>query len=229
MLKITSDEAKKLFETCPYISEMKNALKVIKSENVYDVFAQLDDIYESKKENKNVHTFFQHVKSAYDNMSESQKQKISDDQLLKLKKYSLKSFYKDLQNGVDEESMKDDDIESQDGGGDDDSEEEISIEEADKDRKKLDRMNKVVEAMRNMDMKKKDSIDGYMFLTKLKILNDENMELKKTLNDFKKENEKALNELKKENEKILNILEIVMKGCNETTSKEICSMLMRLK
>ena len=51
-MKIDSEEAKKLFESCSYVLDMKNALKVIKSENVYDVFSHIDEVYEEKKKKK---------------------------------------------------------------------------------------------------------------------------------------------------------------------------------
>ena len=215
-MKIDSEEAKKLFESCSYVLDMKNVLKVIKSEDVYDD--------EAKKNNKNVLTFFQHIKSAYDNMSEVQKQSVLPEMLNKLKKYSSKAYHKANRGSiVDDESTQDHDEESQGGDEADDSEEDISYEEMLSDKKKLEELKKTYE-VRNFGLNKKKYDNVTTQICDMKeatnALRLENCELRNEMGDLKKGNDKAIDGLKKENEKIMNILEVIVKGSNESISKE---------
>ena len=129
-MKLDSEEAKVLFTSSPYLSYVKTTLNIIKSDNVYDVYEKIDVVYENKKQTKNAPVYFQHLKSVYDKMTESQKENISETQLSKLKQYSTTSFYKE----TDVRSVADHDPE--DSGYL--SEEEVSAEEKARDKEKLD-------------------------------------------------------------------------------------------
>lgn len=141
MMKFDSTNANAIFEKCLYKSDVKNALNVLKSDNVYDIFKRIDDVYESKKHNKNAFTFFQHIKSAYDNMTDVEKEVVTAEEVEALKKYSRKTFYT---NRSETESQQ----------VDSESEEDISEEDSKKDKERLDVLKRTTEVESKSDLKK---------------------------------------------------------------------------
>ena len=55
-MKLDSEEAKVLFSTTCYLPDVKTALNLLKSDNVYDVYDKIDVVFESKKRTK-MHLF----------------------------------------------------------------------------------------------------------------------------------------------------------------------------
>jgi hypothetical protein len=168
MMKLDSTDANVIFEKCQYKCDVKNALKVIKSDNIYDIFKRIDEVYESKKHNKNTFTFFQHIKSAYENMTDVQKELVSAEQVEALKKYSRKTFYTNRSE-----------TESQQLGYE--SEEEISEEDSNKDKERLDVLNRRSEDMRK-DVEMKSEVNKTQKIQEVKTTHHEVMteSLKKT-------------------------------------------------
>ena len=56
-MKIDSEEAKVLITSCPYIKFVKNALNVIQSDNVYDIFKKTIS-YMKRKKHARMHMYF---------------------------------------------------------------------------------------------------------------------------------------------------------------------------
>lgn len=102
-MKIDSEECKLLFEKCQYQGDIKNALNVLRSDNVLDVYDRIEEVYESKKRNKNANTYFQHIKSVYENMTDDQKNRIEMENIVKLKRYGTKGFYRDAETELTNE------------------------------------------------------------------------------------------------------------------------------
>ena len=218
-----------------YIKSLKKALGDIGSNNVYDIFSRIDEIYDQNKQGqpKYLIGFFSRIKSVYDGMTEDEKRNISDEDYKKLKSYAGTRFYKTNNDSISihesETSSLSDDIELNEDDEEEKMEElprlEVSKEEQD------DILKKTMEELKISTEQVRKEND--VLLKKM-------MDMKKTVDQVKRDNDILLNKmdrtkeidilsnevdaLRKDNEKLKDIMKTLLKfAIKDEIAFELCN------
>lgn len=93
-----------------YEKTVQNGLTLLKSDNVYDIYNNIDTIYDMSKKNKASYLskYFSNLKSVLEKMSDDQKRNIKKESITQLLQYATKKFHEDVvEERSEHESDKD--------------------------------------------------------------------------------------------------------------------------